>query len=92
MTLNVFSKDELNEFKQNIISEIENLIANHYINPVPKEWLTIEEACDYLQVSRSTIQNYRRNGVLGFSQINSKIYFRRSDLLAHLEKHYVPGN
>jgi excisionase family DNA binding protein len=92
MTVELVSKDDLSDLERRVLSQMKALLEQNIICPAPKEWLTIEEACEYLQVSKSTIQNYRRNGVLGFSQINSKIYFRRSDLLAHLEKHYVPGN
>jgi excisionase family DNA binding protein len=52
-------------------------------------WLDIQEACDLLKVSRRTLQTYRDNGVLPFSQLAGKIYFKASDIEEHLKSHYI---
>lgn len=58
-------------------------------NPLGEKWLDIQETCQLLKVSKRTLQNYRDNGVLPYSQIAGKIYFKASDIQAHLEKHYT---
>ena len=58
-------------------------------NPLSKEWLTNSEASEFLSVTSRTMQNYRDNGVISFSQVGSKIYYKASDLEKHLESHYV---
>ena len=60
------------------------------INPLPERWLDIQEACQTLNVSKRTLQSYRDNNVLPYSQIGSKIYYKAADIQAHLEKHYKP--
>ena len=55
------------------------------------KWLTINQACEILNVSRRTCQAYRDDGVLSFSQYQGKIYFKASDLESHLQKHYKPA-
>ena len=50
-------------------------------------WLNIKEACQFLKVSSRTLQTYRDNGMINFSQINDNIYFRLEDIDAFLNKH-----
>jgi len=54
-------------------------------------WLDIQEACILLRLSKRTLQKYRVQGVLPFSQVNGKIYFKASDIQKHLEKNYKKG-
>jgi len=51
-------------------------------------WLDIQETCQLLKISKRTLQAYRDNGILPFSQIGGKIYFRMSDIEDHLTRHY----
>lgn len=52
-------------------------------------WLDVPETCRFLKISSRTLQNYRNDGLIPFSQINSKIYFREQDLQKFLESHMV---
>lgn len=51
-------------------------------------WFDIQEACQLLKISKRTLQSYRDNGILPFSQIGGKIYFRANDIEEHLNRHY----
>lgn len=44
------------------------------------KWLDNSEACRLLNVSSRTMQTYRDTGKLPYSQINSKIYYKASDV------------
>lgn len=57
-------------------------------NPLSDTWLSITEACRILKISSRTMQKYRDEGIIPYSQIQSKIYFRASDIEFHLNKHY----
>ena len=57
--------------------------------PLSEIWLDVSETCQVLKVSKRTLQHYRDNGILPFSQISGKIYFRASDIDEHLKKHMV---
>ena len=37
-------------------------------------WLDNEQLCSYLNISSRTLQNYRDNGVIKFSQYGAKIW------------------
>lgn len=43
-------------------------------------WLTNEEAMDYLDVSRSTLNRYRMDGKLPYSKIGQKVFYRLGDI------------
>ncbi len=51
-------------------------------------WLDIQEACFILKVSKRTLQYYRKDGVLPYSKIDGKIYFKAADIQKHLERNY----
>ena len=55
--------------------------------PSEKEWLDNKEFCEYLRISKRTAQNYRDRGIIEFSQIESKIYYRLADIDALLENY-----
>lgn len=52
-------------------------------------WLDVNQTMKVLNLSRRTLQIYRDTGVLPFSQIGNKIYFRATDIEEHLNRHYV---
>ena len=60
-------------------------------NPLTETWLDTLEVCQILKISKRTLQSYRDNGTLPFSQVSGKIYFKASDLEKHLENHYKPS-
>ena len=82
---------ESNAFKSitDNIEKIKEILNNNAkLNPLEEKWLDIQEVCQLLKISKRTLQSYRDTGVLGFSQISGKIYFKASDIEEHLKKHY----
>lgn len=56
----------------------------------PKEkWLDNQELMQLLKISKRTAQHYRDHGLISFSQVGAKIYYRLSDVEELLKKHYV---
>lgn len=55
----------------------------------PKEiWLDNQEFIQLLKISKRSAQNFRDSGMISFSQIGAKIYYRLSDVEELLKKHY----
>lgn len=46
----------------------------------PAEWLHNGHVCEILGISKRTLQHYRDTGVLPFSQIGHKCYYKRADI------------
>lgn len=53
-----------------------------------EKWLDNKEVCKILKITPRTAQNYRDKGILAYSQIGSKIYYRFTDIEKLLQKHY----
>jgi hypothetical protein len=55
----------------------------------PKEkWLDNQELMLLLKISKRTAQHYRDSGLISFSQVGNKIYYKLSDVEVLLNKHY----
>jgi len=70
-----------------VLSKMQKGIAelNEYIKTSKKldintEILETEQACEYLKLSKRTVQILRDKGEIKFSQYGSKILYKRSDL------------
>ena len=83
------NSDDFNQLLNKLDELNTKLDSSLNVQPQQKEWLDIQETCKILKVSIKTLSNYRTNGILPFSQIGAKIYFKASDIQEHLNKHYV---
>jgi DNA-binding transcriptional ArsR family regulator len=55
----------------------------------PKEkWLDNQELMLLLKISKRTAQHYRDTGLIPFSQVGNKIYYKLSDVEDLLKNHY----
>jgi excisionase family DNA binding protein len=54
-----------------------------------KLWLTGDEVIHLLGISKRTLQNYRDQRKLPFSQVGRKIYYKASDIEEYLSNHYI---
>ena len=53
------------------------------------EWLDNETVCKLLQISKRTLQSYRDNGIIPFSQIGHKCYYKASDIEQIINKQQI---
>ena len=77
---------ELQSKLEKITSQLDELGRQ---NSLSEKWLDNQDVCIILKISTRTLQNYRDKGILSFSQISSKIYYKSSDIEKHLENNYV---
>jgi MerR family transcriptional regulator, repressor of the yfmOP operon len=54
-----------------------------------QKWLSSDDVCHLLLISKRTLQTYRDQGTLPFSQVGRKIYYKASDIDQYLEAHYI---
>ena len=45
-----------------------------------QKWLDNQEVCEILNISKRTLQTYRDNGTLSYTQIGHKMYYRPEDV------------
>ena len=53
-----------------------------------KKWLDNQEVCEILRISKKTLQVYRDKGILPYSRIKHKIFFKTEDVHKLLESNY----
>jgi len=45
-----------------------------------KDWLDNQDVCQILNISKRTLQTYRDNGMLAFTRIGYKMYYKADDV------------
>lgn len=53
-----------------------------------EDWIDNQDVMTVLHVSIRTLQKFRSNGVLPYTKVNGKIYYRRQDVEELLNKNY----
>ncbi len=82
-----FNEMELLQLKYQILEEKVSLLQSH-TNPFIKP-MNDEEVCEYLGVCLKTLAGYRQDGSLAYIQKKQKFWYKRADVEAFLERHYV---
>lgn len=57
-------------------------------HPLTDKWLDNQEVCELLKSSPRTLQYYRDNDIIPFSQFKSKIYYKAKDIEDFLLSNY----
>ncbi|WP_026712946.1 helix-turn-helix domain-containing protein [Flavobacterium daejeonense] len=73
-----------NELRQ--LLEMTENVTQKYI-PVFKEekWLDNQEVCLMMNITKRTLQTYKEKGLLPYSKLNRKNYYKLTDVRALLE-------
>ena len=73
------SLDDLND------EELDRLVEYSFL----EDWIDGQIVMQALHISPRTLQTLRTNGILPFSRIGNKIYYRKSDILKILFDNYT---
>lgn len=71
---------------------IEEMLKNYRPVMNGEIYLSGEELCELLHISKRTIQQYRDDTILPYIQIGGKIIYKESDILKILEQNYISNN
>ena len=71
-----------------VLENVEYVVMNYRPVLNGEHYLTGEEVCERLCISKRTLQDYRDTGLLGYVQLPGKIIYRESEILDLLERHY----
>lgn len=52
-------------------------------------YLSGEDVCKLLHISKRTLQQYRDDNILPYIQVGGKIIYKESDILTILEQNYI---
>lgn len=88
MPTNIVTSEDLKVFKEELLSEITELL-NQQQGGVAKKWLKSTDVMKMLEISPGTLQNLRINGTLPFSKIGGLIYYDAHDIQEVLAQNKV---
>lgn len=74
----------MNRFEA-FIQKVENLCGEHQDKSLNR-WLDNQDVCRILNISKRTLQTYRDNGTLAYTQINHKIFYKPEDVESVINK------
>ncbi|SJN41001.1 helix-turn-helix domain-containing protein [Sphingobacterium sp. JB170] len=92
MNLLTNEAEEIIEQREMIIqlrSRIEEILKNYRPVMNGEIFLSGEDVCKLLHISKRTLQQYRDDNVLPYIQIGGKIIYKETDLLGILEQNYI---
>jgi len=92
MEVITISSEAFQEIIKNISEISKKIDHTNKQHPLSDTWLDIQDVCHLLKISKRTLQSYRDNRLLSYSQISGKIYFKASDIEDHLKTHYKKAN
>ena len=78
MALEVLTKEDLQEFKNELLEDLKNLF--HIRTTEQKLWLRSAEVKELLKCSSGTLQNLRVNGTLRYSRVGGTLYYNYQDI------------
>ncbi len=76
---NRISLDDLND------EELDKLVEHSFL----EDWIDGQDVMHTLHISPRTLQTLRSNGILPFSRIGNKLYYRKQDILKILSDNYT---
>ena len=75
-----------------VLENVEYVVMNYRPVLNGEHYLTSDEVCRRLCISKRTLQDYRDTGLLGYVQHPGKIIYRESDIMNLLDKYYRNDN
>jgi Helix-turn-helix domain len=79
MTLEILTKEDLYQFKNELLADIKKIV-NAEDNATSKKWLKSKEVIKLLNISPGTLQNLRINGTLTYTKIGGTLYYDNADI------------
>lgn len=66
--------------KENILKQVAKLLSELLQKSQPKEFLTEKEMCEYLDVTRSTLNRWKKKGTIKVYGLEGRIYYHRDEV------------
>ena len=87
----IITKEEFDQILVKLDEIREGLHKQVNPSPTQERYLTNAEVCDLLKVSRRTLQRYRDEGRIAFSQVGATIRYKAADVERFLHENYNPS-
>ena len=80
-----------NDLQAHIQRLLERISALHGLSEKShaNRWLTIEEVCKALSITKRALQYYRSCGIIPYTALGNKVLFREDDIRCLLEQNLI---
>ena len=75
---------------EEIVDKFENVLTKYKPPLNGERYLTGEQVCELLHISKRSLQGYRDERQMPYISLFGKLLYKESDILAILEGNYVP--
>ncbi|MGN7722268.1 helix-turn-helix domain-containing protein [Chitinophaga sp. 22620] len=90
MAAEIITHEDLQLFKEELVSEIRNLL-NAQPPPTAKKWIKSYQVRQMLGISSGTLQTMRNKGAIPFSKMGGLILYDYEAILALMKDSAYPG-
>jgi len=77
------------EMIKRLKNRIEEILKNYRPVMNGEIYLSGEDMCELLHISKRTLQQYRDDNILPYIQLGGKIIYKETDILEILEQNYI---
>ena len=88
MGATIITTEDLQEFKQELLDDIKELL-NAKATFKQKKWLKSPEVRELLSISPGTLQNLRINGTLPYTKVGGVIYYDYEEIVKVMEENRI---
>lgn len=85
MQIEILTKNDLNEFKSELLNELKSFMGKTKSSTPQKEWLKSHEVRKLLGISPGTLQTMRVNQVISYSKVGGIFFHSYADICKLLE-------
>lgn len=78
MSIEILTKQDLQEFKEGLIQEIKQILLQESLPQ--KKWLRSKEVRKILSISTGTLQNLRIHNLLPYSKVGGIFYYNEEEI------------
>jgi len=83
MTVELITKDDLEQFRQTMLQDLKLLLTKR--TEEPQKYLKSYQVKNMLKISGGTLHTLRANGTLKFTRIGQIIYYNYEDIMKLME-------
>lgn len=80
MAAEIITKEDLDQFKKELLSDIGIMLTGLKTEKVQDEYLRSSQVRKMLNISRGTLHNLRIQHNIHFTKVGSLIYYKRKDI------------
>ena len=91
MAVEIITKQDLAQFKTELLDDIKEIINSGERSSAPRKWLKSYEVKKMLGISPGTLQNLRINGTLSYTKIGGLIFYSYDDIVKLMEGKRKPS-